>query len=292
MIKIMKPITFITLLIFRLCFSVPAFSQNDDFKSLSEKGNNYLIERNVAKALEYFEKAVSMGTDDPNDLIWICTIAGISAQQADEPLKALSFFQVAIDANCKDQDVYDRFLKIAEQLKDREKQEYLLLKAHENGLNNRRYLNMLVNFYYQAGQYDKTIRMVDELLQIIPKRNDLLTIKAVSLEMTNQFDQAISIYEEILIADPNNKTAVSRLGMAYYVKANMIYDSARADYMKIKNPTKDQYAVMTKKFDEASVFYQKAIPFLERATPEKQITDALSNSKIRIRNAEKANVFN
>ena len=288
----MKSNTLVALTIFWLFYTLPVFSQNEDFKSLTEKGNDCISNNDYIKAIEFFEKAFYIGTDDNDELIWNSTIAGTCAKQANEPLKALSFFQIAIDLKSQEQDVYTQFFNLAEQLKDKEKQEYVLLKALENGMSNRIYLNKLVFFYYQTGQYDKAINSVDELLKIIPPKTDILTIKAISLERTNQSDNATVEYENILTIDPDNKIAVSNLGMIYYNKGNTIYDSARADYMKIKNPTKEQYALMTKKFDDAAVFYKKAIPLLEKSSPEPHIKDALSKSYTRIRSVEKANIHN
>lgn len=288
----MKSIILLALSIFGMFYSLPVFSQNEEFKSLTSQGNECISNKDYSKAVELFEKAFYTGTDDDNDLMWYSAIAGICAQRIDEPLKALSFFQIAIDLNSQDQDVYNQFFSVAEQLKDKEKQEYVLLKAFENGINNKVYLNKLVFFYYQTGQYDKAIKAVDEFLKITPPKTDILTIKAIALEMTNQPDSAAVVYEKVLTLDPDNRIAVSNLGMIFHQKGNAIYDSARADYMKLKNPTKEQYALMTKKFDEASIFYRKAIPLLEKNPAEPHIKDALNKSYTRIRNAEKANILN
>lgn len=288
----MKFNTLIAIVSIQLFYFSPVFSQNEDFKSLSEKGMKYNDEQDYSKAIEFFEKAFSIGTENEEDLLWVSINAGICAQQANEPLKVLSFFQIAIDLKSPDQDLYDQFFNIAEQQKDQEKQEYVLVKALENGLNKRKYLTKLVNFYYQTGQYDKTIQAIDEFLKVVPKSVAILTMKAISLEMTKQYDNAILVYEDILSDDPENKIAISNLGMVYYNKGNMIYDSASADYMKMKNPTKEQYTEMTKKFDHAAVFYRQAVKLLEKSSPEKHIKDALSKSYTRIRNAEKANILN
>ncbi len=272
--------------------SLPAMAQDGDFKSLSGKANELANAKEYKQALNYFDQALKLGTDDQDDMIWTATIAGTCALQANEQSKALAFFKIAIDRDCRDWDVYDNYIQIAEKQKDTKQQEYGLLAASRNvdGAS-KKYTQKLAYFYYNTKQYAKAIVAADSVLNTFPQRKEILNLKAISLEMTGRPDEAITAFESVLADHPDHQLAMSYLGIIYCNKGNEIYDAAKSKYVAIQKPTNEQYAAMKKRFDDAAVFYRKAVPLLEKAykdNPTKTTKDALYRAYSRMGDSKKA----
>jgi tetratricopeptide (TPR) repeat protein len=270
-------------------------AQADTFKSLADKGNGFAEKQEISMALDCYDKALATGTDNTADMVWIASIAGIYAQQINESAKALSFFKVAVDHGCTDQDIFDRYIKLAGQSGDKKQEERAILSVCRNvGDSSGKYTGKLVAFYYSNGQFDRVIAVSDSLSAISPQKNDVRNLNALALEKTGNENKAVAIYEGILANDPDNKTATSRLGLASYNKAVAIYETAKAKYMAISKPTEEQYAVMMKQFDVATGFYQKSVVLLEKAyqnDPARQVKEMLHKAYTRLGNKEKAALY-
>lgn len=256
----------IHLLYLMLLCSLVVQAQNDTFSSLNDQANNLIEEQKYEEALACFDKALAAGTDNKETLAWTAVTAGICAQQMNELSKAFHYFEIAIINKCKDGDIYDRYFKIADELKEADQQVHALQigRNHIDGAREK-YSVQLLNHYYNARQYEEAIQLADTLLGEGNRQVQFYNIKGMSLQKTNKQEESISVYKKGLEIAPSDFNSLRQLGLIYYEKATDLYNNTMKNYQSISSPTKAQYDVVKEKVKVATGFYQQSASYLEKA---------------------------
>lgn len=288
----MRATIFLSLL---LVLPIITLSQVEDFQSLNVQANNYIDKEDYNAALVCLEKALKIGTDNQTELIWTATLAGICARQTNDLNKAYSLFEIAIKNNCKDEDVFNKSLQIAEQLNDVEKQVSILLSARQNVDGSfQKNSTKLLYAYYNNQQFDKAIRVADELLAKDPDQIQVLKVKGFSLIKTEKVSEGIFVFNKLIANDPNNLDGLRQLGFVYYEQGNIIKDKALDDYNLLKKPTQVDYILFQQQYKKSWVDYRKALPYLEKSyqiEPNVGIKQAIFNMYSRMGDINKANKY-
>ncbi|WP_106831399.1 tetratricopeptide repeat protein [Parabacteroides pacaensis] len=255
-----------------LLSSVTVRAQDETFASLSDKANNLIEEQKYEEALACFDKAIAIGTDDKETLVWTAVTAGICAQQMNELTKAFQYFETAIIHKCKDEDIYERYLDLAGKLKDTEKlknidkQEHAfqIVRGHVDGAREK-YTIRLMNHYYNTKQYEKTIQMADTLINEGNKQIQFYNIKGISLQNLNKQDEAILVYKKALVVAPNDFNSLRQLGLIYYDKATHLYNNTIKSYQSISDPVSSEYKAVKEKVNTVIDYYKQSASYLEKA---------------------------
>lgn len=258
-------------------------AQSDTFLSLSDKANSLIEEQKYEEALVCFEKAIAIGSDNKESLAWTAVTAGICAQQIGDLSRAFQFFEIAITNNCADEDIYERYLRIASELNDPATLEQALQIARKNRDTDHKYTVRLMNHYYNAEQYEKTIQLVDTLLYEGNQQVQFYNIKGMSLQKINKQEESVPVYKKALEIAPSDFNSLRQLGLIYYEKATDLYNNTMKSYQSISNPTKAQYNSVKDKVKKATGYYQESAAFLEKAAQvqpaDETVKDYLARAK-------------
>jgi len=70
--------------------------------------------------------------------------------------------------------------------------------------------------FRHAGEYDKALEVLDQVLKIDPSSSQALNNKGALLMMAREYDAALPVLERAAVRDPANGQALSNLGFCYY----------------------------------------------------------------------------
>jgi len=283
----MKPI-----ISFFFLFTILAVHAQDDFNTFIKKANLALNESKYVEALTNFEDAFKQQLPDSSVVAWNAGLAGICAQELQNNDRATEYFLMAIQYKTTDLDIYNRLLILAENTKNDEALEKVLIAGKRNfpeltSKNN----NKLLYHYYNSQQYDRTIEIAEEILNKNPNQENVKYFKSVALYKTDKIDMAIDELNSILLVNPANENANSMLGIIYYQKATDKFDGFIENYNKLKNPDRVDYSNYNKNILTCKPDYEKALPYLLKAYEKKKdnvVRVAIFNSYIRLEQKNKA----
>ena len=271
-----------------------AVHAQDDFYTYIKKANLALNDSKYVEAFANFEDAFKLQLPDSAVVAWNAGLAGICAQELQNNEKATEYFLMAIQHKTSDLDIYNRLLIIAENTKNNEAKEKVLITGKKNFPElASKYNNKLLYLYYNSQQYDKTIEIAEEILNKKPNKENTKYIKSVALYKTDKSDLAIDELNSILSVNPENENANSLLGIIYYQKATDKFDRFTDNYNKLKKPSRVDYSNYNKNIIKCKPDYEKALPYLLKAYEKKKdnaVRVAIFNSYIRLEqknNAEK-----
>ncbi|MDP3446044.1 MAG: tetratricopeptide repeat protein [Ignavibacteria bacterium] len=277
-----------------LIFPLSSVSQ-ESFSSWNEKGNNSLENQNYPEALSFFMKAIEIGTENKADLIWTAATAAICAQQINDTTKAIFFFETALKNDCKDEDIHERYLKLAQQQKDLDKEEFILKQARKNVTDaNNKYTIKLLNFYFNNNLFEKAIQLADEPLSASLNQGQIVIFKAISLTKTGKSNEAIQLLEKFIDNNPDSFEALKQMGLICYDVALTTNTKAKSDYKNLKKPSWDDYNNFLIKEKKSAEQFKKALPFLEKAyqiKADETLKNTLYNTYIKLGNKGKASLY-
>lgn len=267
----------------------------ENFNSLNEKGNSSIEKQNYSEALAFFKKAIEMGTDNKNDLVYTSSIAGICAQKIDDSNQAIFFFGNAINNGCKEEDIYERYFNLIKPQKDLVKEEFAMQQARKNIPEaSGKYTVMLLNFYFNHQYFDKVVQIANEPMSGSVNQSQVVTLKAISLAKLGKMNEAIESLENFIKSNPDSYDASKQLGLIYYDSAFEINTKAKNDYKSIKKPPWTDYNLFLQKEKKSMEQFKKALPNLEKGYQIKAdeiLKKALYNTYIKLGNNAKANLY-
>jgi len=245
------------------------------------------------KAAELYEKAnAAYGLDQRVDTFCLFK-AGQNYTRAKQFDKALPMLEKAYDLNYSEPELYFSLADAYGGLKTFEKAEAILMEGKgrfeemEEGFNKK-----TAYLFYNSGQYDKAVTALELALSQTPQDVTFLYLHASSLERLNRYPEAIQSFEKVLALKPNHKNATKKLGVIYFKQTDDLYEKETKRYGSMKNPSRVDYHNSTKKLEEISNDFEKAIPLLEKSlqdTPkDKAIISCLSVAYRRLKQTEKA----
>lgn len=274
-----------------ICASIIGVAQ-DSFLDLCEKGNKELSEENYSNALEFFNAAFKIGSDNESEVAWNATIAAVCAQKVQDFNKAMEYNNIAIKNNTTDITVYEAQIELAKQLNDNVTMEELLLIGRDKLEGQyERFTTKLLYFYYNKKMYEKVLVTADEVLEYKPDHLKTYYFKGVAYLITGSGKEAIESFQYALSIDSTDINSNKQLGFIYYNQGSTIHDKAKAKYNSLKTPTRLDYHNYRKKIEESITPYKKAIPYLEscyRMPPQEDVQNALFLIYTRLGEKEKA----
>jgi tetratricopeptide (TPR) repeat protein len=284
-----------TIINFFFLFTILVGHAQEDFYTYIKKANLALNESKYVEALTNFEDAFKQQLPDSSVVAWNAGLAGICAQELQNNEKATEYFLMAIQYKTTDLDIYNRILIIAENTKNNEVKEKVLIAGKQNfpelaSKNN----SKLLYLYYNSQQYDKTIEIAEEILNEKPNQEKVKYLKSYALYKTDKTELAIDELNSILSDNPENEDANSMLGIIYYQMATDKYDGFTENYNKLKNPDRMDYFYYTKNTQNCKPDYEKALPYLIKAYDMKKdnmLRVAIFNSYIRMEQKSKAEKY-
>lgn len=261
-----------------IVLSVSGVNAQERFQSLFDKGNDEVEANNYQKALELFEKAIAIGDDNPAQMAWAATIAGMCALNLNQEEKAIKYNNIAIDKGSTDITLYDQQLGLAKKLKKKEVEEKTLLAARKIDGYFQKYTVKLLYFYFNNQRNEETIETAEEVLAFKKGHTNSLYFKGVALYNLGNQEEAIEIFKDILTNNPENAKVNGQLGIIYYNRASAIFDKANKHYKSLKEPTRMDYTAYRKEIRKSIPDYETSLPYLKTAVknhPEKYMQDAL-----------------
>ncbi len=271
------------------------------FRSLAQKADiaksDAIIaegQRNYQEAAMLYKKAADLYTAEGKTDTFCIFKAGQNFVRIKNYQEGVRYLEKARSQNYQDENLYLYLADGYDGLKVFDKAEEILLKGIELYPDEKAaYLKKLSYYYYKTKNFEKVIRTVDEALKFYPDNIKLLYLKGNSLLSLNKFDDAVNVFKTILYADPDNKKALSKVGVALFKKTENAYNNEVKRYKKLKNPDRIAYHDYRKKIEQINPGYQKALPYLQKARiampKDKLILNCLMISYIRLNMKDKAN---
>jgi len=277
-----------------LILPLSAFSQ-ESFSSFREKGNKSLDDQKYQEAVSFFLKAIELGTENKADLAWTSSIAAICALQIKDTTNAIFFFETAIKNNCNQEDIYERFLNLAQQRNDLNREEIILKQAGKNiAEGGNKYTIKLLNFYFNNKFYEKAILLADQPLSASINPEQVIVLKAHALIKTGKSNEAIQILEKFNVDHPDSFESLKQLGLICYEKAYALNLKAKNDYKKLIKPSMSDYNNYLARGKSTTEDFKRALPYLEKAYQIKAdgiVKNVLYNTYIKLGNKEKASKY-
>jgi len=146
-------------------------------------GRCYLNMQNFKLAMPYYQKAIEMDTTKPE---WI--------------------FELGMMCNA----MYDNVNSL----------KYILLAGEKGYPKNNVYMENLGIAYLEAGEFDKGVATLNELLQKRPTDANLLSMLAEAYYDKKNYDEAINYWDKILQTDKTNAKSLYMIGMSFQKKGD------------------------------------------------------------------------
>uniref|UniRef100_UPI003217CC4C tetratricopeptide repeat protein n=1 Tax=uncultured Draconibacterium sp. TaxID=1573823 RepID=UPI003217CC4C len=271
-----------------LTLATQAQSQ-ESFQSLCGMAQKEVDAQNYEKAVEFYDKALTLKTDDATKMRWTALLASVCASHLNDEQLMLKYNNIAIDCGSTDVFMLDQQLELAEKYKDLNTTEKTLNAARNLDGKYKKYSLMLMYFYYKNKKYAETEATADEILVIDSDNVNAMTYKGLALIQTGNNEKAIENFESVLNISPNNLNANIQTGMILYNKAKTLFDSANKNYENIKSPTALQYHQYKKEIVKSKPYYEQCLPYLKKynsVKSQKNITNAISEAESRINDLE------
>lgn len=180
-----------------------------------QAARKFYQEENYAEALKQLEKAAA---EEPSN----AAVPYLSARayvDMSNYRKAATYMEKAIAMDStKPHWLYECGL-IYYAIPDNKKSLAFILLAGEKGYKKTNdYLENLGNAYLNAGQHDKGLDVLNEVLKKKPEDPELLYIIAEANYKTGKYDQAINLWDQVFRFEENNAEVLYMIGMAYQKK--------------------------------------------------------------------------
>jgi len=183
------------------------FDSTQHYEVLQELGDCYTSVGNFAQAQHCYEKAASLGPDEPGPYVGL----GVVALQKDLLDDAEIAFKVAcrLDVNCAKG--YGGLAMVAQQRADYKQAFEMYLKCLELDTDNLTALLGLFQTSCQMGSFAKVIRYLEVYLNIHPADTSVMFSLAALYMKDGRFEQSKRILLDVLTLDPDNKDAANLL---------------------------------------------------------------------------------
>ncbi len=267
-----------------LTLAIQAQSQ-ESFQSLCDLAQKEVDTQNYEKAIEFYDKALTLKTDDPTKMRWTASLASVCASHLNNEQLMLKYNNIAIDYGSNDVFMMDQQLELAEKFKDANTTEKVLLTARNMDGKYKKYSLKLMYFYYKNKKYAETLTTADEILGVDADNVNAMTYKGLALNASGKPEEALEHFKAVLAIAPDNLNANIQAGMINLNKARSVWDTANKNYEKKQSPTAQEYHDYKKEIGKAKPYYESCLPYLEKynaAKNQSSVTAAIKEAKSRI----------
>ena len=178
-----------------------------DYGVLQEMGDCYTSVGNYAEAHKCYEKAASLGPDEPGPYVGL----GVLALQQNQLDDAEISFRVAcrLDAHCTK--AYAGLAMVAQEKADYKRAFEMYLRCLELDVDNLIALLGLFQTSCQMGSFAKVIHYLKLYLNVHPGDTSVMFPLAALYMKDGRLEQSQKILLEVLTLDPDNKDAANLL---------------------------------------------------------------------------------
>lgn len=154
---------------------------------------------------------------------------GLAAWQLQDFENAYKCWLHAIQKGYGDKETYDLALAAADRWGNNQAVIEMAAIADQAFPSDFNYIGIIINQYLRDKNYDKAIQVIDQALAKNPQESQYYVIKGVIFEQQEKMDEAQDLYKKAYDLNPENQSAVSRLGFVTFQKAYNAYNDAPAD---------------------------------------------------------------
>jgi tetratricopeptide (TPR) repeat protein len=192
---------------------------------------NRIDENMVKKAIEQYQKITS---GDPKDLeSWI--MLGRLDKVSQNSTEALAAYKKALEIDPDNEDAMTGMAQVYTDLGDSKAAADLLRKVADKNPNPRSLMS-LANVYEQMKDYSLAAEMLRRALQQQPGNSDLKHALAQDLLFSDQTDDALKVYQDLVEEDPKDEQALLRISKIYQQKRDFAKAHEAADKAKELDP--------------------------------------------------------
>ncbi len=135
-----------------------------------------------------------------------------------------------------------------------------------NMKDNQSFADGLVSIYYQQKNAPAALESLNSMLATNPNSDNLWYIKGVvQMNLQEDFAGARESFEKALALNPDNLKANSNMGIAFINEGASMREAGKFKLLDLASVTSKQKAAYDKELAEFKSFYEKALPYLEKA---------------------------
>ena len=187
--------------------AVEQINSTQYYELLQQLGDCYTSVGDYAKAQQCYEKATTLGPDEPGPYVGL----GVVALQKNLLDDAEIAFRVASRLNMNCAKAYSGLAMIAQQKADYQKAFDLYLKSLQLDTDNLTALLGLFQASCQMGSFSKVIYYLQLYLDMHPGDTSVMFSLAALYMKENRLEQSKKILLDVLTLDPNNRDAANLL---------------------------------------------------------------------------------
>jgi tetratricopeptide (TPR) repeat protein len=238
----------------------------EDAKSFYYAGNSAFSEKQYDKALELYEKALTLGISDSIDRAWILGYAGMCYEELNQPQKAKEYYTNSILFGFPNTAIYNKMVSFSKKNNDLDGQEFALINLKKKFPEETDNVNSkLVTIYNAKKDNSKLLVLYDEMIARDSSNYRLFLNKGNILAQQNKRNEAKNLYNQALKLNPEDAKANMYLGLMLYNEGTEIYDREKAKYNRLKTPTTNDYVQYQRNVMKGKNLYNEAEPYLVRA---------------------------
>ncbi len=202
--------------------TVEEHDSTQHYEVLQELGDCYTSVGNYAQAQQCYEKAASLGPDEPGPYVGL----GVIALQKNLPDDAEIAFRVAcrLDVDCAK--AYAGLAMVAQQRADYKQAFEMYLKCLEQDSDNLTALLGLFQTSCQMGSFAKVIHYLEVYLSMHPDDSSVKFCLAALYMKDGRLEKSKRTLLDVLTLDPDNKDAVNLLEEAEHNLAQIRQETA------------------------------------------------------------------
>jgi tetratricopeptide (TPR) repeat protein len=177
------------------------------YEVLQELGDCYTSVGDYSQAHRCYEKAASLGPDEPGPYVGL----GVAALQVDKLEDAEVAFRVACRLDPKCAKAYAGLAMVAQQRRDYPQSFDLYMKSLELDTNNISALLGLFQVSCEMRSFAKVIYYLEVYLQMHPGDTSVMFALSALYLKDGQTEQAKHMLQDLLVLEPTNRDAVNLL---------------------------------------------------------------------------------
>ncbi len=198
---------------------------------IGDSQTNQIDASMVKKAIEQYQKITEA---DPKDIeSWI--MLGRLQKAVMNSTEAMAAYKKALELDAANEDAMTGLATVYADLGDNKAAADMLRKVADKDPNPRS-LTSLANVYEQLKDYSLAAEMLRRALDQQPGNSELKMALAEDLLLSNQFDDALKLYQEAVTEDPKDIKAELRISQIYRQKQDFAKAREAADKAKEIDP--------------------------------------------------------
>jgi tetratricopeptide (TPR) repeat protein len=198
---------------------------------IGDSQTNQIDSNMVKKAVEQYQKIADA---DPKDIdTWI--MLGRLQKALQNSTEAMAAYKKALELDAANEDAMTGLATVYADLGDNKAAAEMLRKVADKDPNPRS-LTSLANVYEQLKDYSLAGEMLRRALDQQPGNSELKLALAEDLLLSNQLDDALKLYQEVVAEDPKDIKAALRISLIYRQKQDFAKAREAADKAKEIDP--------------------------------------------------------